>query len=86
MNLDIEYQYFLKNKEYLKTKYLDKYIVIKGTNILGVYDTQKEAIVNSIKDNELGTFLVQLVSGDDSSLSQTFHSRVYVNTKTVLSI
>ena len=78
-NLDKEFKYFLQHKEDIKVNYMGKFIVIKDESILGAYDTQKDAIVDSLKTNELGTFLVQQVSNDDNIYTQNFHSRVYVN-------
>jgi hypothetical protein len=74
--LEREFKYFLDNKEGLSQKYNGKFLVIKEEKIIGVYDTEKEAYDNAIKNNELGTFLIQECSTSDSAFIQNFHSRV----------
>jgi hypothetical protein len=71
-----EFEYFLKNKEELVKKYNGKYIVIKNLQVIGVYDSEIEAVDETSKKEEMGTFLVQKCEPGDESYTQTFHSRV----------
>ncbi len=71
-----EFEYFLKHKEEFADKYNGKFIVIKEQEIIGVYDSELEAIEETSKKEQLGTFLVQKCEHGDSSITQTFHSRV----------
>ena len=71
-----EFQFYLNNQEELVEKYRGKYIVIKDGKVLGSYDTEKDAILNTEKEHELGTFLVQKVEPGSESYTQTYHSRV----------
>jgi len=73
--LENEFQYFLNHKKELSEKYLDKYIVIKGEEVVGAYDNEKEAYAETIKKHELGTFLIQKCSEKEEAYTQTFHSR-----------
>lgn len=58
--LQREFYYFQAHREELVQKYLDKWIVIQGIEVVGVYDDELEAINNSIdKGMELGTFFVE---------------------------
>ena len=57
-------------------KYNGRVIVLKGGQVLGVYDTELDALTEIQRAHELGTFLVQKVSAGDTEYSQTFHSRV----------
>ena len=57
-------------------KYNGRVIVLKGGQVLGVYDTELDALTETQRAHELGTFLVQKVSDGDTEYSQTFHSRV----------
>jgi len=71
-----EFKYFLENqKEFAKT-YNGKFIVIKNRKVVGVYDTELEAVETTSKKYELGTFLVQKCESGDASYTQTFNSRV----------
>ncbi|MCK5036164.1 MAG: hypothetical protein KAS73_09755 [Candidatus Sabulitectum sp.] len=76
MVLGIEFEYYLKEQDNLVKRYNGKYIVIKGREVLGAYDSETEAIRTTMKDHELGTFMVQLCTPGSSSYTQTFHSRV----------
>lgn len=74
--LDAEFKYFLEHHEELVKKYENKYVVIKGDQVLGAYDAQIDAYNESKKKHELGTFLIQLVTPGKEAYSHTYHSRV----------
>ena len=42
--LEKEYEYYLQNKEKFLKSYLNKYVVIKDTDVLGSYNTMEEAV------------------------------------------
>lgn len=71
-----EFEYYLKHQDELVEKYNGKTIVIKGECVLGAYNSDQEAIQETCKTEELGTFLVQLCTPGDEAYTQTFHSRV----------
>jgi len=73
--LDKEFKFYLKEHEELVKKYEGKFVVIKGENVIGVYDSEKEAYEETIKDNKLGTFLIQLCLPGEKNHTQTFHTR-----------
>lgn len=77
--LEKEFQYFLANLKEFVAKYEGKYMVIKSENVLGVYDSIEEAISETLKSHEMGTFMVQKCNADEESYTQTFHSRVIFN-------
>ena len=77
MSLNAEFQYYLDSRSELDNNYEGKYIVIKNQEVLGAYDNEIEAIKETSKTHELGTFLVQLCSADPESTVQTYHSRAY---------
>ncbi len=54
-----EFEHYLKNQDDLVKKYNGKYIVIKDLTVIGVYDDELEAVRETAKDHEMGTFLVQ---------------------------
>ena len=76
--LDKEYQYFLGNKKDLIKKYSGKFIVIKGEEVVGVYETLQEALKISAKAYSLGDFLIQHISDKEDDYIQRFHSRVCI--------
>jgi len=71
-----EFEFYLGNQKELADKYNGKFLVIKNQKIIGVYDSELEAIQETSKTEQLGTFLVQKCEYGDSSTTQTFHSRV----------
>ena len=73
--LDKEFNYYLQNQEEFVEKYRGKFIVIKGKEVLGVYDSDIEAVRETTKHHELGTFLVQKCEPGSESYTYTFHSR-----------
>ena len=74
--LENEFNYYKENQDDLVKKYDGKYIVIKGTDVLGAYESELEAYKNTVEDHELGTFLIQHVSPGVESYTATYHSRV----------
>lgn len=74
--LEREFKYFLEHQEQLVNEHRGKYVVIKGDEVLGAYETELEAVQQASKEHELGTFLVQKCEPGTESYTQTFHSRV----------
>jgi hypothetical protein len=74
--LEKEFKYYIDNQSELVKKYNGKVIVIKGENVIGVYNNEIEAYNETIKTNSLGTFLIQPCSPGEESFTQTFHSRI----------
>lgn len=77
--LEKEFKYYLAHQEELLKKYNGLFIVIKGESVIGAYHDKLEAYNETIKNNELGTFLIQHCSPGAASYTQTFHSRVIIN-------
>lgn len=57
--LQKEFDYFIQNQNDLVRRYGGKVIVIKDQKVIGTYDTEWEAYVATVKEHELGTFLIQ---------------------------
>lgn len=74
--LDAEYKYYLEHQQELLELYRGRFVVIVGETVVSDYGTQAEAYLNSIKDHELGTFLIQECTDGTSGYTQTYHSRV----------
>ncbi|HYF83471.1 MAG TPA: DUF5678 domain-containing protein [Clostridia bacterium] len=77
LSLEKEFQYYIKNLDELIKKYEDKYIVIKNGQVLNAYETIDDAIIETKKTEELGTFLVQKCQANEESYTQSYHSRVH---------
>jgi len=71
-----EFQFYLDHQDELVEKYEGKYIVIRGSEVLGAYDDELTAVTETQKSHPLGTFLVQRVTRGSEAYTQTFHSRV----------
>lgn len=74
--LKIEFDYYLAHQDELVKKYNGKYVVIKDQKVIGDYDDQAKAVLETQREHELGTFLVQKVEPGNNAYSQTFRSRV----------
>jgi hypothetical protein len=74
--LEREFEYYLENQSRLVEKYRDKVIVIKNQSVIGVFDSELEAIRRTSEEHELGTFLVQRCEPGAESYTLTYHSRV----------
>jgi len=73
-DLKREFEFYLANKADFLAKYSGKVVVLKDQEVLGVYDDRLQAVRETMKDHELGSFLVQLVV--EGSEEVRFHSRV----------
>jgi len=58
---EAENQFYEENRETFRDKYLGKRVVIVKNKILGAYDTDSEAIDETSKTMELGTFCIKYV-------------------------
>jgi hypothetical protein len=54
-----ELDYFIAHQDELVKKYRDKFLVIIGEKVIGVYDNISEAYWETQKNHELGTFMIQ---------------------------
>jgi hypothetical protein len=78
-NLEKEYQYYLEHQQELADQHSGKVLVIKGQQVIGVFDSDFEAVRATSSQHELGTFLVQRCEAPGKTPKQTFHSRVAFN-------
>lgn len=59
--LAVEHQFYLEHHEKFLREYLGKYVVIKGKALISVHDSEYEAVNETLKSHELGSFLVRQV-------------------------
>ncbi len=78
MALEQEFKYYKDHQDRLVEEYNDKYVVVKGDKIIGVYDDELTAYLETKKSHKVGTFLIQEVSPGVESYTQTYQSRVCI--------
>ena len=74
--LEKDFDFYLEHQDELITKYNGKYIVIKNGQVLGAYSSDIEAVDETSKVHEIGTFLVQYCAPGREGYTAQFHSRV----------
>lgn len=79
--LQPEFEYYLQNQQELGSRFLGRFIAIKGRTVIGVYDEELEAIRTTGLTHEIGTFLVQKADPDPESCIERFHSRFAFSTQ-----
>ena len=70
-NLHREFEYYLQNQKELAQKYNGKVLVIKGQTVIGVFESELEAVQQTSEKHELGTFLVQKCDPTPASHTQS---------------
>jgi hypothetical protein len=73
--LEKEFKYYVSNQNQLVRKYFGKYLVIRGEEVVGNYDSFEDALYDSQKKYELGTFLIQQCLPGEDNYTQTFQTR-----------
>jgi hypothetical protein len=73
-----DFDYFKENMISFFKEYGERFIAIKDKTVLGVYDTFDEALTETLKTEELGTFIVQQCTDNDVNFTHVFQSNVYL--------
>ncbi len=61
-----DFEWFVENYDNLFSKYGERYLAIKNKIILGSYNSFGEAVRETAKTEEMGSFIVQFCNGDIS--------------------
>ena len=77
--LEKEFKYYLDNQEKLLKKFNGRFIVVKNNAVIGDYNSELEALIETKKIHKIGTFLIQKCTPGENDYSQTYHSRVIFN-------
>ena len=77
--LEREFQYYKDHQDDLVKQHGGKFLAIVGEEVVGVFDSEIEAYLQTKKTHEVGTFLIQHCLPGKNSYTQTFHSRVAFN-------
>lgn len=54
-----EFNFFINNQERLVQQYGGKTLIIKGEEVIGVYNNTVEAYLKAQKENQLGKVMIQ---------------------------
>ena len=66
-----DFDYFVANYQKLFKEYGHKFLAIKDKKILGSYNSIPEALEDLSKTYEVGTYIIQECTGDDSAYRTT---------------
>jgi len=75
-SLEKEFDYYIENQDQFVEKYNGKVIVLKDNQVIGVYGSEAEAVKETSKKHEIGTFLVQRCAPGEDNYTQFYHTRV----------
>ena len=73
--LEKEFQYYLDHQKELVEKYNGKYLVIIEDKVVAFYDSFEDALAESQKKYQVGTFLIQQCLPGEDNYTQSFHTR-----------
>ncbi|MCY4450100.1 MAG: hypothetical protein OXE02_14790 [Chloroflexi bacterium] len=68
------FEFYLTNQDTIVERYDGRFVVIKDDEVIGVYDSDLEAVTETKEVHPLGTFIVQKVSEGEADYTATFHS------------
>lgn len=69
-----DFDYFVRHYQELYNEYGHKFFAIQNGKIIGVFDTELEAINEVSKTHQLGTFIVQECNGNESGYTNYISS------------
>lgn len=69
-----ELNYFIANQKQLVQKYEGKTLVLRGEEVVGVYDDPLQAYLNAVKDYEPGSFMIQPCTAGSDAYTVTITS------------
>lgn len=72
--LKAEFQYFIDHQKELVKKYEGKVLVIKDNQVIGAYETELQALTETCKTHEMGTFLIQKCDRGEDAYTAHFYS------------
>jgi hypothetical protein len=77
-SLEDEFSYYRANQDEFVARYDGKVIVLKDNQVIGCFETEMDAVIETRKTHERGTFLVQRVSQGEGAYTATYHSPMVV--------
>ncbi|MFH0765481.1 MAG: hypothetical protein V2A61_03570 [Calditrichota bacterium] len=77
--LEKEFHYYLDHQDEMVAKYNGKVVVIKDEEVIGVFDDEVEAVLETSKHHQRGTFIVQRCTPGPDAYTVKYHSRISFN-------
>lgn len=69
-----DFHWFLEQYDSLYKKYGKKFFAIRKKKILGIYDSEIEAINNLLNTYQIGEYIIQECNGDESGYTNYISS------------
>ena len=63
--LEVEWDFYEKNRDELVEKYCGKYVVISGNRVVSAYDDENVAYDETMKTVPLGSFMIHHVTEEE---------------------
>ena len=76
-----DFDFFIAHYDEFFQKYGHKFIVIRLKEVIGIYDTEVDAVNETSKKYPIGTFIVQECNGDESGYTNYISSWQLVSIK-----
>ena len=73
-----EFRFYKQHQQDFARRYNGKVLVIKGHEVIGVYDNELQALRETSKTHEPGTFLIQRCDPDPHSTEVILGSRAFL--------
>ncbi|MBT6217303.1 MAG: hypothetical protein HOI42_11125 [Candidatus Marinimicrobia bacterium] len=74
-----ELEYFKLNQDDLVGKYQGNFLVIKDSNVVGVYQSALDAYIDSQEKYEVGTFMIQPCEPGPDAYTVTIASSIILD-------
>ena len=74
--LKAQLDFYIAHQDEFVAKYLGKFLVIKDNELIGIFDSLKDAYFDSMGKYSPGTFMIIECKPGEDSYTQRFHSRV----------
>jgi len=75
--LNVEFKYFIDHQDELVKRYNNRVLVIIGERVVDDYDDYDQAVFQSLKKYEPGSFLLQECIEGEDAYTDTFCSPVF---------
>lgn len=73
-----DYTWFLTNYSELFSKYGSSYLAIKNENVIGIYNSYAEGVKETLKTEQIGTFIVQKCDGSETAYTNYISSMNFI--------
>ncbi len=72
-----DFKWFLENYNELFKQFGEVYLAIKNKTVLGSYNSYAEGVLSTMKEEPLGSFIVQKCGRDESAYTNYISSMVF---------